>query len=54
MRNTNNFLTFMALIIMAVCLYFFYLDAKERINAMQKNPKVIEYDSLRKKHFNLK
>ena len=37
-----------------LCFYFFYVYATESIKAMEKDPKVIEIDSLRRKHFNLK
>ena len=32
---------------------FFYIHVAKRIKEMEKDPKVIEYNQLRKKHFNL-
>jgi hypothetical protein len=49
-----NFLIILAIMVAGACFCFFYVYAVESIDAMKKDPKVIEYDSLRRKHFNLK
>jgi flagellar basal body-associated protein FliL len=48
-----DFLIVLSIMVAGLCFYFFYVYATESIDAMKKDPKVIEYDSLRKKHFNL-
>jgi hypothetical protein len=48
-----DFLIVLSIVVAGYCFYFFYVYATESINAMKKDPKVIEYDSLRRKHFNL-
>ena len=53
-KNTIDFLIFVAIIIVAVSSIYFYIDLKKRVDIMRKNPKVIEYNCARKKHFNLK
>jgi flagellar basal body-associated protein FliL len=49
-----DFLIILSIVVAGLCFYFFYMYATESIKAMKKDPKVIEYDSLRRKHFNLK
>jgi hypothetical protein len=49
-----DFLIILSIMVAGLCFYFFYVYATESIDAMKKDPKVIEYDSLRRKHFNLK
>jgi flagellar basal body-associated protein FliL len=49
-----DFLIVLSIVVAGLCFYFFYVYASESIDAMKKDPKVIEYDSLRRKHFNLK
>ena len=49
-----DFLIVLSIMLAGLCFYFFYVYATESIDAMKKDPKVIEYDSLRRKHFNLK
>jgi len=49
-----DFLIVLSIMVAGLCFYFFYVYASESIDAMKKDPKVIEYDSLRRKHFNLK
>jgi hypothetical protein len=53
-RNTINFLIFVATMVVIVCSFYFYMYAKLSIGAMEKDPRFIEIDSLRRKHFNLK
>lgn len=53
-RNTINFLIILAIVVVGLSLNLLYVNTLESIKAMQKNPKVIEIDSLRRKHFNLK
>jgi hypothetical protein len=48
-----DFLIILAIVVAGVCFYFFYVYATESIKAMEKDPKVIEYNQIRKKHFNL-
>ena len=52
-KNTIDFLIFVAIIIVAVSSIYFYIDLKKRVDIMRKDPKVIEYNCARKKHFNL-
>jgi hypothetical protein len=52
-RNTINFIVILAIAVALVCLSFFYAHVVKSIKAMEKDPKVIEYNQLRKKHFNL-
>ena len=49
-----DFLIVLSIVVAGLCFYFFYVYATESIKAMEKDPKVIEIDSLRRKHFNLK
>jgi flagellar basal body-associated protein FliL len=49
-----DFLIVLSIVVAGLCFYFFYVYATESIDAMKKDPKVIEYNQLRKKHFNLK
>lgn len=53
-RNTINFLIILAIVVVGISLSLLYVHTLESIQAMQKDPKVIEIDSLRRKHFNLK
>jgi hypothetical protein len=53
-KNTINFLIILAIVVAGIGLSLFYLYALDSINTMQKNPKVIEIDSLRKKHLSKK
>jgi hypothetical protein len=48
-----DFIVILAIAVALVCLSFFYAHIVKSIKAMEKNPKVIEYNQLRKKHFNL-
>jgi hypothetical protein len=48
-----DFLIVLSIVVAGLCFCFFYVYATESINAMKKDPKVIEYNQLRKKHFNL-
>jgi flagellar basal body-associated protein FliL len=48
-----DFLIVLSIVVAGLCFYFFYVYATESIKAMEKDPKVIEYNQLRKKHFNL-
>jgi flagellar basal body-associated protein FliL len=48
-----DFLIVLSIVLAGLCFYFFYVYATESIKAMKKDPKVIEYNQLRKKHFNL-
>jgi hypothetical protein len=47
-----DFLIILSIVVAGLCFFFFYVYASESIKAMEKDPKVIEYDSLRRKHFN--
>ena len=53
-RNIINFLIILAVVVVGLSLSLLYVHTLESIQAMQKDPKVIEIDSLRRKHFNLK
>lgn len=53
-KNIINFLIILAIVVAGIGLSLFYVHALESINKMQKNPKVIEIDSLRRKHFTKK
>jgi flagellar basal body-associated protein FliL len=48
-----DFLIVLSIVVAGLCFYFFYVYATESIKAMEKDPKVIEYNQIRKKHFNL-
>jgi hypothetical protein len=48
-----DFIVILAIAVALVCLSFFYAHVVKNIKAMEKDPKVIEYNQLRKKHFNL-
>ena len=48
-----DFLIILSIVVAGLCFYFFYVYATESIKAMEKDPKVIEYNQIRKKHFNL-
>ena len=53
-KNTINLLIILAIVVAGIGLSLFYIHALESINTMQKNPKVIEIDSLRRKYLNQK
>ena len=44
-----NFIVILFIVVAIVCLRFFYAHVAKSI----KDPKVIEYNQIRKKHFNL-
>jgi hypothetical protein len=48
-----DFLIILAIALTGVCFSLLYVDAVKRIDAMKKDIKLIEYNQLRKKHFNL-
>ena len=48
-----DFIVILFIVVAVVCLSFFYIHVAKRIKEMEKDPKVIEYNQLRKKHFNL-
>ena len=48
-----NFIVILFIVVAIVCLRFFYAHVAKSIKAMEKDPKVIEYNQIRKKHFNL-
>ena len=48
-----DFLIVLSIVVAGLCFCFFYVYATESIKAMEKDPKVIEYNQIRKKHFNL-
>jgi len=48
-----DFLIVLSIVVAGLCFCFFYVYAVKSIKAMEKDPKVIEYNQLRKKHFNL-
>jgi hypothetical protein len=47
-----DFIIILSIVVAGLCFFFFYVYATESIKAMEKDPKVIEYNQLRKKHFN--
>jgi hypothetical protein len=47
-----DFIIILSIVVAGLCFCFFYVYTTESIKAMKKDPKVIEYDSLRRKHFN--
>jgi hypothetical protein len=50
-RNTINFLIILAIVVAGVCFSLLYVHTLDSISRMQKDPRVIEIDSLRRKHF---
>ena len=48
-----DFIVILAIVVAGLCLSFFYIHVAKRIKEMEKDPKVIEYNQIRKKHFNL-
>jgi len=52
-KNIIDFLIIIAILLAGVCFSLIYMDFVKRIKAMQKDLKVIEYNQIRKKHFNL-
>ena len=47
-----DFIVILTISVALVCLSFFYAHVVKSIKEMEKDPKVIEYNQLRKKHFN--
>ena len=52
-KHIINFLIVLAIALAGLCFSLIYMDFVKRIKAMQKDLKVIEYNQIRKKHFNL-
>lgn len=48
-----DFLIILAIVVAGLCFSLFFVHIVKSIKAMEKNPKVIEYNQIRKKHFNL-
>jgi flagellar basal body-associated protein FliL len=47
-----NFLIVLAIALAGLCFSLMYVHVSKRVDAMNKDPKVIEYYKLRKKHLN--
>ena len=51
-KHIINFIIVLAIALAGLCFSLLYVHVSKRVDAMNKDPKVIEYYQLRKKHLN--